>query len=437
MSAADGVRVERRRQGETTPPSSPGQGSSSPAPSGAVPLRPQVEFPADAALPDLPKLFNAEWVAEAARPGFPITEVEPKEIRIRQFSHSPGRTATVSYIAEWRKEDYIGPEFFAVKLDRGKPAALFQSPDDQNLPGLKAAADPGSGLRLILAHVFDVPRHSRRILRVDMVRYRPGDRAVLRHRFSGLRFYVRVVRPAVIPRLLAAVELAERSAFAGPRLAGCWAEGGVVWLPEIPGTNIRERMRDGKPPEPGLLLDGLESLWALPHQGDNPRPFNLQGAYRRAERTFKHVLGDDDDGRRALDNATQPLRPFVESWQPSTIAHNDFYDDQMIVSPDGRVALVDLEEVGPGDPMLDVGNFLAHLTWAACFGSKRKTDASGTYYHQFRNAALDRFGWDERELALREAACQFRICTNTIRRPKTDWHTSTVAGLALVNETLS
>jgi len=195
-----------------------------------------------------------------------------------------------------------------------------------------------------------VPRHSRRILRVDMVRYRPGDRAVLRHRFSGLRFYVRVVRPAVVPRLLGAIEFAERSAFAGPRLAGCWAEGGVLWLPEIPGENMRQQMRAGSPPEPDPLLDGLESLWDLSQQADGCRPFDLAGAYRRAERTFRHVLRDDEAGGRALEAATRALRPFVESWHPTTIAHNDFYDDQMIVQPDGRVALVDLEEVGPGDP---------------------------------------------------------------------------------------
>ena len=270
-----------------------------------------------------------------------------------------------------------------------------------------------------------------------MVRYRPGDRAVLRHRFSGLRFYVRVVRPFAVPRLLGAVELAEQSAFAGPRLAGCWAEGGVLWLPESPGENMRQLMRDGDPPEPDLLLDGLESLWALPEASSGCRPFDLAGAYRRAERTFRHVLRDDEAGGRALAAATRTLRPFVKSWRPTAIAHNDFYDDQMIVQPDGRVALVDLEEVGPGDPMLDIGNMLAHLRWADRFGTKRPADPSGAYCHQLREAALERFDWNERALALREAVCIFRVCTNTVRHPKPDWRAKTTAGLHLVNETLA
>ena len=102
-----------------------------------------------------------------------------------------------------------------------------------------------------------------------------------------------------------------------------------------------------------------------------------------------------------------------------------------------RVALVDFDEAGPGDPMLDVGNFLAHLSWASRFEHEHEHDVRGGYYHEFKQAALDRFPWDQRELALREAVCLFRICTNTIRRPKPDWRTNTLAGLALTNDTLT
>ena len=51
-------------------------------------------------------------------------------------------------------------------------------------------------------------------------------------------------------------------------------------------------------------------------------------------------------------------------------------------------------------------------------------------------AALERFRWSERELALREAACLFRICTYVIRHPQPDWRGKLETGLSLVNETL-
>ena len=73
--------------------------------------------------------------------------------------------------------------------------------------------------------------------------------------------------------------------------------------------------------------------------------------------------------------ATRSLDSFVESWRPSRIAHNDFYDDQMLVLPDGGIAMVDFEETGPGDPMLDVGNFLAHLRWGYQIGRGRGAEA--------------------------------------------------------------
>jgi len=37
---------------------------------------------------------------------------------------------------------------------------------------------------------------------------------------------------------------------------------------------------------------------------------------------------------------------FVEAWRPSTVAHNDFYDGQLLVLPDGRAALVDMSREG-------------------------------------------------------------------------------------------
>ena len=226
-----------------------------------------------------------------------------------------------------------------------------------------------------------------------------------------------------------------QSGFVLPRLAGYWAEGGVVWLSEIPGKNLRQRMQVGKLPDPTQLLGGLQTLWNAPHVLDGARPFNLSAAYRRAKRSFIHNVRNEDTARRSLKDATKSLDPFARSWRPTGIAHNDFYDDQMLVLPDGRIALVDFEEAGPGDPMLDVGNFLAHLRWASRFGRKGR-DGSGAYYEQFRRASLEQFRWADRDLAFREAVCLFRICTNTIRRPQGDWRDRLEAGLTLVNETL-
>lgn len=397
-----------------------------------IPLHPRVDFPEDPNLPELPRLFDGDWVWQAFREHFPDLDTAPGQFRIRQFSHVPGRSAVVSYCADWDPDSYIQSEIINFRLERGKPPAFSRYPQDPQLPGLEPAAYPDTALNLLNKHAFAFPR---RRLRVNMIRYRPGSRAVLRHRTGGIKLYARVIRPSNLSNLLEAYELLEHSGFAVPRIVGCWREGGVVWLSEIPGKNVRQLMRRGMPPSPTGILDSLEGLWDALVNMDR-RAFDLMGAFRRAKRTFRHALRYHDNAQPLLDNVIQRLDPFVRSWQPSTVAHNDLYDDQILALPDGRVAVVDFEETGPGDPMLDIGNFLAHLKWTSCIGGSRKRDASGAYYGRLRSAALDRFNWNEYDLNQREAVCLFRITTNTVRRPVPDWLERTMDSFKLVVDCL-
>ena len=398
-----------------------------------MPIYPPVEFPRDSGLSESSRLFDGEWVWQAYCNEFGRPEIDAHQIRIRHFSHSPGRGAIVSYALEWPPDAYLPSEIITLRSIRAKPVELFRYPEDSLLPGLKDAARPDTALRLVNRHVFVIPV---RRVSVEVVRYRPGSRAVLRHGIGKVTFYVRVMRPASVPPLLAAADMIAGSDFVAPRLAGIWREGGVLWLSKIPGKNLRRYIRRGSQPNPALLLDGLESLWNIPYRTNSSTPFNLSRAYRRAKRVISHAIQGDPDGRHRLDCVTQCLDSFVESWRPVCIAHNDFYDDQMLVLPDGRIALVDFEELGPGDPLLDVGNFLAHLRWTSRFGRDREALARDAYGRLFRSAALERFRWDERELALREAVCLFRICTGAIRHIRPEWRRRLETGLALVCETL-
>ena len=207
-------------------------------------------------------------------------------------------------------------------------------------------------------------------------------------------------------------------------------------MSEIPGKNLRRLLRRGEQPDPNPLLDGLATLWSQPDGVQKGQPFNLSGAYRRAKRLLAHFASESEAASSRIERISKSLDTFVEAWRPSTVAHNDFYDDQILVLPDGDVALVDLEEAGPGDPMLDIANFTAHLRWRSRFGRHVEDDANASYLNEFRTAAIERFGWYERDLNLREAVCMFRICTNVVRHPQDDWRDRLEAGLSLVNETL-
>ena len=394
----------------------------------------RVELPEDAALPQLRRLFDAEWVCAAFLERLPAHYGEPQRIGIRHFIHSIGRSAMVSYEVAWAQQRYLPPEYFVAKVNGGGGIALARYPADSRLPGLAAAARPGTALELAKEHILATPP---RRARVQLIRYRPEFRAVLRHILGRVRLYARVMRPADVAPFLAAHALAAQSSFVVPGLAGSWDEGGIVWLTEVRGRDLRGRIRKGRFPDPLRLLAGLETLWAVPPQGRRLRAFSLERAYLRALRSFRHNLRDYADSLRSLNALASSLDGFTRGWRPTGMAHNDFYDDQLLAMGDGRLALVDLEDIAPGDPLLDVGNFLAHLRWSGQSRSERRAANATTFHAALRGAALERFGWEARALAMREAVCLFRICTNTIRHPRADWKSRLDAGLALVGECLN
>lgn len=390
----------------------------------------RVELPDDPALPSLPKLFDYAWVCDSVQNG---ATASPRRIRIHHFIHSIASRATVSYEVQWPEDSFLPSDYYVATTRRDGRIDLRRYPDDQRLPGLADAVRPDTAIKIANNHVLTVPA---RRARVQLIRYRPGYRAVLRHRFGRIKLYARVVRPPDFGSFLAAYRLSAQSGYVVPGLAGYWEDGGVLWFTDLRGTNLRSRVRKGKAPHPDLLLDGLEVLWQAPPGVGEVRPLNLDRAYKRALRSFKHNLRDFPDSTRNLQKLEGLLSPFAQSWRPASMAHNDFYDDQLLVLRGGQLALVDFEDIAPGDPLLDIGNFLAHLRWSARFSREPRAEHCRDYYDGLRVAALSRFGWHEDSLALREAICLFRICTNAIRHPTADWHSRLDAGLLLVAETL-
>ncbi len=336
-------------------------------------------------------LFDADWVWEKYQEQFGKQEHTLETIRIRHFSHRPNRVAMASYLLDYRHDEYLPSQHLTISTERDAHTELFRYPDDSRLPGLPDASNPETALALLNQHVLAF--RARQQIRVQLVRYRPPSRAIFRHRVGRIRLYARVVRPSSVSRILDAQRLISTSNFVVPRVTGAWLDGGVIWFSEIPGANLRRRILRGKLPDTASLITRLESLWSELSETSDGRPFNLAGAYYTARRTFTHVIDDAPMAERQFKDATKVLDQFVRSWRPTHIAHNDFYDDQMLQLPDGRVALVDFEETGPGDPMLDVGNCLAHLKWLSQFSRRRSKNASGEFHAAFKSHSLNQFRW--------------------------------------------
>lgn len=69
-----------------------------------------------------------------------------------------------------------------------------------------------------------------------------------------------------------------------------------------------------------------------------------------------------DGARRiAMNSLVARLEASAPSPSAEGLIHRDLYDAQVLVQPDGGLYLIDLDDMARGDPMLDLGNFAAHL----------------------------------------------------------------------------
>ena len=162
-------------------------------PTAVSPFFERVEFPDDPSLPALADLFDPDWVWQMMQGRLGEQHRDPRRIRIRHFNHSIGNSATVSYEVEWPRDEYLPAEYFVATIARDGPLQIDRYPEDHRLPGLVDAAQPDNAIRLVNEHVLKMPA---RRARVQLIRYRPAYRAVLRHSFGKAKLYARVVRPA-------------------------------------------------------------------------------------------------------------------------------------------------------------------------------------------------------------------------------------------------
>lgn len=115
---------------------------------------------------------------------------------------------------------------------------------------------------------------------------------------------------------------------------------------------------------------------------------------------------------RLSDDITARLGNMDERMMTS---HGDFYDDQALVGESG-VAIIDLDELKRGHPLLDVGNMLAHLT----SGEARGEDV-GQARDAFLDASLQHSPHCLSDIAAFEAAALLKLAPGPFRRLEPDW----------------
>ena len=100
--------------------------------------------------------------------------------------------------------------------------------------------------------------------------------------------------------------------------------------------------------------------------------------------------------------------------------HGDFYEAQIFLTDDLHLGLIDLEDGGAGDPLLDAANMLAHLT-VLDYYSPEADGRPLAYRTLVRDALLERMGGGEAELDWREAYGLFMLATGPFRVMRPAW----------------
>lgn len=417
---------------------------------GESPLPPSI--PTDPALPGARELLRPEGIGALAhflaRSGWRLQSARPV-----QALYQPGRSLVVRYRAEgvnghgetrmlWlcaetrdRTQPNVAPPDFDPRSVPAEPVAsmppylVWSFPYDPSLP---AMADAGRGpvVRQLLVGL------DRRAVAVSVepVRYRPHRRATFR--YTILRgsdhgaeiLYGKVLPPARAAAVLEAGQalggrmspgrLRRRRRSAAPRLslplAGAF--GGLLLYEPLAGRPLRDLLLAGgslpSPDRMPRLLDELAGLGADVRRPGGDARRDPARMLHHSRRVLVHIL-PELAGRvdRLVDSL---LERVSRDPAPTSLVHGDLYDAQVFVEGDYSLGLIDLDDLGPGDPTMDAANFCAHLL-ALAMAVPAASPLIRAYRRLARPAFAKHLGVAESSLAWREALVMLLLATGPFR----------------------
>jgi hypothetical protein len=254
------------------------------------------------------------------------------------------------------------------------------------------------------------------------LRYRPMQRAVFRYLvLSGggprrVRFG-KVLRDDAFARTFQAHRNLRhtRIARAAPR-AVTDLENLVLFEP-MRGRDLRSLLKDGsRLPSPGRVAGLVERVANAGWSGD-AKSRTPGRSVRIAATLLAQVL---PERRVEIAGLAAELAGRAEGTSAGPTIHGDLYEAQIFVDEHHRLGLIDLEDAGPGDPLLDAANLLSHLATLSV-SDPRAQGRPLAYRVLLRRALLDALGVSEAELAWRESLSMLLLATGPFRVLAPDW----------------
>jgi aminoglycoside phosphotransferase (APT) family kinase protein len=299
--------------------------------------------------------------------------------RIRRAKFKPGRKLTAYYDVDLRdaRGTPLGCRPIAVTW-ADQDMQVLVSPTDERFPHLVRLVDP--------SFVGEMLGASR--CRVTTIRYRPGQRHVLRYDIQRLDG----ARESVFAKLYEEGGEARRTFQVATRVAD-WltaageghravrplsliADSPAVLYSALAGGPLSRRLahldgtRASELHRAGGLLRTLHGAPRSVAEWQDPYPLDTElSAAARASEHVEVLLRPARPRIAAILARARELHEQLPQERP-TLAHGDFKLDHLWLGPDG-LTLIDLDKCCVADPALDIGKLLADLHWSHLMGHLR------------------------------------------------------------------
>lgn len=381
---------------------------------------------------------------------------EPQSLRPVQALYRPGSSCIVRYrvrcfdpdgldrhisvcseVRAQSKEPVPVPGAFEERhrfpdpVERDGPYLVWAFPYD---PALKTMNDAAWG-PWAKSELMGSGQHFRAVS-VQPVMYRPRRRAMFRYVGVGASeatqasYFAKVLRTPRLERSVKVSQALQPKRGLIPRLLKrrrpslklllplAQAGSNTLLFRPAPGLSLRDMLLRNEPlPHPSRIVAVMQEIAALDSRG-------LLGASPRHSRTPTELV--ETTGAliaKLLPEAAGTVRRVGEAVERGAeaggthpcLVHGDLYDGQIFIDRDFSLTLIDLDDVGVGEPAQDVANFCAHLLVMAMSNpeAKERLTAYRSVLRQEFSAAFgvapEAWAWREALVVMQLAVGPFRI----------------------------
>lgn len=236
---------------------------------------------------------------------------------------------------------------------------VWRWPFDPVLSALECAVTPGRAEALLGDGVTGP-------VALEVVAYRPTERAVVRTTDAlGRVRYVKVTAPETTAALVDRHVRLRAAGVPVPEVLAADPDLGWLAMTELEGPTLRERLKAGTPPWPRHeeFVDAIARIRSVELADAAPRRPRCLDAGGHAQ-MLASVMPSERYRVGELIDRFAPLAEQALARRGPTV-HGDLHEGQLVVDGERIIGVLDIDDVGPGDPIDDMATVLGHLRFRA------------------------------------------------------------------------